>query len=184
MSLIKFIIHTVNEKTTESTESTPGTYNHGRSLYKSYKEKAKGKRSLAEQAADFLTAQFGSFWFLILNIIVFTVWLLINTDRIPGIEPFDPYPFNFLTMSVSLEAIVLAIIVLMSQNRENKVNDLRSEIDTKIDIEAEQEISKALEILVKIARKQKIDLSKDEKLKKMLKPVDRYYLEKKFESEV
>jgi uncharacterized membrane protein len=96
----------------------------------------------------------------------------------------DPYPFNFLTMSVSLEAIVLSIIVLMSQNRETRVNDLRSEIDTRIDIESEEEITKALEILVKIARKQNIDLSKDEKLKKMLKPVDRYYLEKKFESEV
>lgn len=174
----------MKEYTADHTEDIAVNHNHGRSLYKSYKEKAKGKRNLAEQAADFLTAKFGSFWFLILNVMVFTVWILINTNRIPSIKPFDPYPFNFLTMSVSLEAIVLAIIVLMSQNRENKVNDLRSEIDTRIDIEAEQEITKTLEILVKIARKQNIDLSKDEKLKRMLKPVDRYYLEKKFESEV
>jgi uncharacterized membrane protein len=142
------------------------------------------KRSPAEKAMDFLTRQFGSFGFLAFNLAIFTVWILINTNRIPGMEPFDPYPFNFLTLFVSLEAIVLAIIVLMSQNRESKVNDVRAEIDTRIDIEAEQEITKALEILVKMAKKQKIDLSKDESLKRMLKPVDRHYLERKFESEV
>lgn len=158
--------------------------NHYRSLYKSYKVKAKMKRSVAERATDFLTHQFGSFAFLTFNVVVFTVWILINTEHIPWIVPFDPYPFNFLTMFVSLEAIILAIIVLMSQNREAKVNDVRAEIDTRIDIESEQEITKVLEVLVKIARKQKIDLSKDESLKRMLKPVDRHYLERKFESEV
>ena len=158
--------------------------NSKRSFYKTYKEKARQKRSPAEKAADFLTHQFGSFWFLILNAAWFLAWILINTERIPGIEPFDPFPFNFLTMSVSLEAIVLSIIVLMSQNREAKVSDLRSEIDTRIDIEAEEEITKALEILIKIARKQGIDLSKDERLQQMRKPMDKYYLEKKFETKV
>lgn len=176
--------HVSEKEKTDNKTASESKDNHYRGLYKSYKVKAKMKRSIAEKATDFLTHQFGSFAFLTFNVVIFTVWILINTGHIQSIEPFDPYPFNFLTMFVSLEAIILAIIVLMSQNRESKVNDLRAEIDTRIDIEAEQEITKALEILVKIAKKQNIDLSKDESLKRMLKPVDRHYLERKFESEV
>jgi uncharacterized membrane protein len=152
--------------------------------YKSYKIKAKMRSTPAEKSADFFTKQFGSFTFLVLNIAWFVIWILINTGKVPGIEPFDPFPFIFLTLCVSLEAIILTTIVLISQNRESRVDDIRDEIDTRIDIEAEEEITKVLEILIKIARKNDIDLSKDERLKKMLKPVDTYYLEKKFESEV
>ena len=155
-----------------------------RDSIKSFKIKAKQKRTPTEKAADFLTGQFGSFWFLALNAVWFITWITINVDLIPGIEPFDPFPFTFLTLVVSLEAIILAIIVLMSQNRESKLNALRDEIDTRIDIVAEEEITKTLEILKKMARKQGIDLSKDRKLKKMEKPVDKHYLEKKFEKEV
>ena len=52
----------------------------------------------------------------------------------PGIKPFDPYPFGFLTMVVSLEAIILAILVLISQNRASRVDDIREEIDLQVNI--------------------------------------------------
>lgn len=172
------------EKESNTAPSSTSKDNRYRGLYKSYKVKARMRRSPTERATDFLTFQFGSFEFLTFNIAIFAAWILINTGHITIIPPFDPYPFNFLTMFVSLEAIILSIIVLMSQNRESKVNDVRAEIDTRIDIEAEQEITKTLEILVKMAKKQKIDLSNDESLTRMLKPVDRHYLERKFESEV
>ena len=133
---------------------------------------------------DALTSEFGSITFLVLNIAWFGLWILVNTGYLPIVEPFDPFPFNFLTLMVSLEAIMLTIIVLMSQNRETKVNDIRDEIDTRIDMVSEEEITKALELLVMLLKKNKIDVSKDKKLQKMLKPVDKYYLEKKFEKEV
>lgn len=155
-----------------------------RQLARSYKVKSDEKRSQTEKIADAITAKFGTISFLFLNLLWFTVWILINTERIPGIEPFDPYPFNFLTMVVSLEAIVLSIIVLISQNREAKINTIRDEVDTRIDSIAEEKIAKILEMLAKLMRKHGIDTSKDPSVKKMQKPVDKYYLEKKYEKEV
>src|SRR3989344_3936467 len=71
--------------------------------------------------AEFLTLKFGTVPFLIANVGVFVFWILINLGDIPGIGVFDPYPFNFLTMVVSLEAIVLSIIVLIKVARHVEV---------------------------------------------------------------
>jgi len=156
----------------------------GRDYIRSYKTKADLKCSTPEKIADALTSQFGTISFLIINILWFAGWILINTGHVSFIEPFDSYPFDFLTMIVSLEAILLSIIVLISQNRENKISSLRAEIDTHIDIVSEEEITKLLEIVTKIARKQGLNLSNDKQLKKMSKPVDHNYLQRKFEYEV
>ena len=78
---------------------------------KSVKGRADKRRKLSERVADALTLGFGSMVFLILNVVWFIVWIVINVGLIPSIEPFDPFPFGFLTMVVSLEAIALAIIV-------------------------------------------------------------------------
>ena len=56
----------------------------------------------------------------------FGVWLLVNAGVIPGLPVFDPFPFQFLTLAVSLEAIFLALFVLASQNRLAEQADKRS----------------------------------------------------------
>ena len=58
-----------------------------------------------------MTSLFGSMGFLIFNLALFLVWALINTSQVKSIPPFDPFPFNLLTMVVSLEAIILAVFV-------------------------------------------------------------------------
>ncbi len=151
---------------------------------KSLKARSQAKRDLAERVADFMTRTFGSITFLILNLVWFAWWIAVNLGRVPGIKPFDPFPFGLLTMIVSLEAIMLAIFVLISQNREQKVNDIREEIDLEVDVIAESEVTKALELLVKIAKKSGVDLSRDEELSEMLKPLNRDKIEKAFEKEI
>jgi uncharacterized membrane protein len=151
---------------------------------KSVKGRADQKRRLSERVADALTLGFGSMAFLVLNVVWFVVWIVINVGLIPGIEPFDPFPFGFLTMVVSLEAIALAIIVLMSQNRAAKIADLREEVDLQVDMMAEQELTKVLEIVVMLAKKQGIDLSHDRELHHMLKPSDHDKIEQAMEQEV
>ena len=98
-----------------------------RRIFRSIKAKADAKRTTAEQIADWMTLSFGSMTFLLLNVLVFVLWILVNTNQIEAISPFDPFPFSLLTMIVSLEAIILAIFVLISQNRNAKVDDLREE---------------------------------------------------------
>src|SRR3989344_6485652 len=96
-------------------------------IFHSIKAKADAKRTIMEKMADSMTSNFGSNAFLIFNVFLFTAWILINTNQISSISSFDPFPFNLLTNIVSLEAIILAIFVLISQNRTSKVDDLREE---------------------------------------------------------
>jgi uncharacterized membrane protein len=75
--------------------------------------------------------------------------LLLRRSRV---EPFDPFPFQLLTMLVSLEAIFLALFVLASQNRLAKQSDLRANLDLQIDLLSEREMTAVLQLLQDIAR--------------------------------
>lgn len=141
------------------------------------------RRFWGEQIADFLTTQFGSMWFLILNGACFVGWIAINVGIVPGIAIYDPYPFNLLTMAVSLEAIFLATIVLISQNRQGQVAELREKVDVEIDVRAEEEITKVLVILELIADKLQIPLGEDPELKKMEQRTDLLEIEHRIEQD-
>ena len=52
----------------------------------------------------------------------------------------DPYPFSLLTMTVSLEAIILTTLVMVSQNVQSKRAELRAELDYQVNLKAEKEI--------------------------------------------
>lgn len=83
----------------------------------------------------------GSFLFLILNAAFFLTWILINVGFVPGIDPFDPYPFGFLTMAVSLEAIFLSIFVLLAQNLQSAKDKIRGDIEYEVNMKAELEVA-------------------------------------------
>lgn len=155
-----------------------------RRIIRSLKAKANAKRSFSEKLADGMTSFFGSIPFLMANAIWFVIWISINLGFIPVILPFDPFPFGLLTMTVSLEAIVLATIVLISQNRAAKVDDLREEIDLQVDMITEEELTKLMEIVILIAKKNNIDLSKDQELIEMLKPLEEDKIQKKLEKQI
>lgn len=131
---------------------------------KGFKNKMDAERKPAEILADFLTESFGTIFFLTLNLIWFAIWIPINLNLIPGIPAFDPYPFGLLTTIVSLQAIFLAIIVLISQNRETIIADLREEIDLQINTLAEQKITKILNMVDKIHDHLGLDNEEDEDL--------------------
>lgn len=159
-------------------------YESRKKIFYSMKAKADAKRTITERLADFMTKMFGSIKFLIINIILFVAWILINTGQIKGIPPFDPYPFIHLITVVSLEAIILAIFVLISQNRNFKLDELREETNLKINIISEKENIKLMKMLVILLNKNGVDLSQDPELKKLLKPVSEEEIEKKLEKEI
>lgn len=149
---------------------------------KSFKASANEKRSAPEKFADWLTSFFGSITFLTVNVIWFAIWIVINTGLTP-IEPFDEFPFGLLTMVVSLEAIVLAIIVLISQNREARIAELREEIDLQINKFAEKEVSKTIELLMLSLKKQGVNVKEDPELKRIL-GISNEEIEKEIEKEL
>jgi uncharacterized membrane protein len=155
-----------------------------RQAIKSFKAKANAKRTLTEKFADWLTSKFGSISFLTINAIWFGVWITMNVGWWPNIKPFDPFPFGLLTMIVSLEAIFLAIIVLISQNREARIGELREEIELQISTIAESEITKMIYLLTLLLEKQGIKVDEDPELQKMLRPINNEVLEHQLEKEL
>jgi uncharacterized membrane protein len=77
---------------------------------------------------------------------------------------FDPFPFNLLTLVVSLEAIVLTGFVLMSQNRMTQLADLRTHLDLQVNLLAEQELTAILKVVCLVAEKNGIAVDGDPEL--------------------
>jgi uncharacterized membrane protein len=95
--------------------------------------------SLGERLADGI-ADFGGSWTFILSFGGFIlVWVLINTVVLI-VRPFDPYPFILLNLFLSCLAAIQAPIIMMSQNRQEARDRLRSENDYRVNLKAELEI--------------------------------------------
>src|SRR3990167_9597359 len=148
-----------------------------RQFFKSFEAKSLRGRSFLTQIADDLTAICGSTPFLLFHVLFFTGWVTINLDYVPWIVPFDPFPFGLLTMVVSLEAIFLAIFVLVSQNRSAYISTIRDEVHMGINLIAEEEITKILEVLAEIRKELGIK-KPDSQLEKMLERLDTGYIER------
>ena len=155
-----------------------------RKIFKSIKATFDSKRTRVERIADWMTSSFGSMTFLLINVFIFLFWILINTGQIKWITPFDPFPFILLTTFVSLEAIILAIFVLISQNRNSKIDDLREETHLQINLISEKEITKLMKMMEILLEKQGVDLSQDPELKKLLKPISEEEIENKLAKEI
>jgi uncharacterized membrane protein len=97
------------------------------------------KLTVGERLADQI-AEFGGSWTFILLFAGFIlVWVIINTAFLIA-RPFDPYPFILLNLFLSCLAAVQAPIIMMSQNRQEARDRLRSENDYRVNLKAELEI--------------------------------------------
>ena len=101
--------------------------------------------------ADKVDSFAGSALFLGLHVVWFAFWIVVNVS--PGIGHFDPYPFTFLTLVVSLEAIFLSSFILISQKRAALVSERRNQLDLQINLLTEQENTQMLTVLGAIADK-------------------------------
>jgi uncharacterized membrane protein len=129
----------------QTTTATP-TDNNVRTIAQ-LESMALEERSLTDRVSDTVTRIAGSGAFIALHVVWFSFWVLLNAEKIPGLKTFDPFPFTFLTMIVSLEAIFLSIFVLISQNRMTRQADRRAHLDLQINLLAEQENTMMLHML-------------------------------------
>src|SRR5262245_12292847 len=70
------------------------------------------ERTTADRLSDAISRTTGTAPFAIVHVVWFVGWIVINSGW-TGVTPFDPFPFSFLTLVVSLEAIFLSVFVLM-----------------------------------------------------------------------
>lgn len=83
-----------------------------------------GPAAFSDRLADRITTFCGTMSFLWLHVAWFAVWIGGNLSF--GGKALDPYPFNFLTLMVSLEAIFLSTFILISEIRQSRMSERRS----------------------------------------------------------
>ncbi|AUX46594.1 hypothetical protein SOCE26_081000 [Sorangium cellulosum] len=129
------------------------------------------KKGFQERLADTITAFTGSMTFVFLHAAVFGGWILVNTGIVPFIKPFDPFPFVMLAMIASVEAIFLSTFVLISQNRMQALADKRADLDLQVNLLAEHEITRLIELVDGISRHLGVDRPNDPHLEELKKDV-------------
>jgi uncharacterized membrane protein len=135
------------------------------------------RQAFGSRLAARLTAWFGTVWFLSLNALAFGGWIFVNVGGVPGLVPFDPYPFHFLTLFISIEVIFLTVVVLISQNQASRIADIREQVGLQVNVQAEKEVTKILHLLDRVQRKLGMDDGKDAELAAMKRVLDLERLE-------
>jgi uncharacterized membrane protein len=97
------------------------------------------KWTFGERLADRMAAFGGSWMFLVCFGTFMTAWIVMNSVVLWW-HPIDPYPFILLNLVLSCVAAVQAPIIMMSQNRQEAKDRLRSEHDYQVNLKAELEI--------------------------------------------
>ena len=88
-----------------------------------------------------------------LHALFFMGWLAFNSSRFA----FDPFPFTFLTMVVSLEAIFLSFFIMIGQSIASRESERRHQLDLQINLLNEREMTAMLRLMTKVA--EKLDIS-------------------------
>lgn len=138
------------------------------------------KKTAPDRFAIFMTNIFGSLPFLCFCVLFVAVWITWNLGLLPGFHPFDVYPFPILELVVSVFAIILSVSVLISQNRLGRMEKIRQQVEFEVNIRAENEITKVLDMLHDIQKKMGIATS-DPELEEMKEPLDVKELHQKFD---
>lgn len=96
------------------------------------------RRTLGERAADKIAGFGGSWSFILIFLSGMLMWAFLNTEVLgPRQQAFDPYPYVFLNLVLSMLAALQAPIIMMSQSRQNTRDRLDAEIDHEVNVRAE-----------------------------------------------
>jgi len=125
---------------------------------------ALNSRTAIERVSDVITKLVGNVGFLLAHLFLISGWSLVNLRMIPGVKPFDPFPFGVLALVVSSESVFLTIFVLISQSRMARQSERRSHLDLQVGMLSEQELTTILQMLQKLCQHMgvNVDASKQE----------------------
>ena len=150
-------------------------------VIKNWEDANLAARSRAEQFSDWIATKIASGPSLLIHLVWFVAWGVVNSGLFPRLV-FDPFPFSFLTMTVSLEAIFLALFVLASQNRLSRQSDKRAHLDLQVNLLAEREMTAVLQLLEDIATHFKVQTSvKASEIRDLAQKTDLYGLTQRME---
>ena len=116
---------------------------------------ARHERSILDRITDGITNAAGRPLFIVAHTLWFSMWIGLGTTT--RFRAVDPFPFNLLSLLVSLEAIVLTGFVLMSQNRMSRQVEKRAHLDLQVNLLAEQELTAILQMVQQLCERSGID---------------------------
>ena len=122
-----------------------------------HEEEFLAKRTPIARLADSIASFAGSFKFVILHLLLFAVWVGVNSWNISGVRHFDPLPYSLLATIVAGEALLLASFILMRQTRMGRRADERDHLMLQILMLSEKEITAVLGLNRQIARQLGLD---------------------------
>jgi uncharacterized membrane protein len=126
--------------------------------------------SLADRVAQAITNFAGSMLFVLLHLLLFGGWILFNTMA-PAALRFDP-SLVVLAMAASVEAIFLSTFILISQNRISAAESKRAELDLQINLLAEHEITRLIDLVTRIAERVGVPGRDDPEIRELRRDVE------------
>jgi uncharacterized membrane protein len=114
------------------------------------------RQPLRERMAGALANTIGSWSFIVLQAAIVIAWTALNS--LAGFAHWDPYPFGLLSLVLAIQVAFASPIILMSQNREAHLSDVRNHLNLQISLLSEQENTEMLKLLRALCEKADIDL--------------------------
>jgi uncharacterized membrane protein len=116
----------------------PNHFQHNHPPLQDVRKEYESGLTVNQRAADWVAKNIGSWRFIIWETIILTFWCILNVTA--WIRQWDPYPFIFLNLVVSLEGAYTAPIIMMSQNRQADRDRMEAHNDYLVNQIAEEEI--------------------------------------------
>lgn len=108
----------------------------------------------------------------ILLLLMHLLWIILNAGWIPGIKPWDPYPFTLLATIASAEAPFLSLLILMSQYRSMRVSEIREEAHLQVSLHMERELTAVLRMVDQLRDRFELELPvESEQMKELKEPL-------------
>jgi uncharacterized membrane protein len=103
-------------------------------------EEEEENMTFGEHLADRVAAFGGSWTFIMFFGATLVAWVAVNSTVLAK-HPFDPYPFIFLNLILSMLAAIQAPVIMMSQNRQGSKDRTKTDMDYRLDMKAELEVA-------------------------------------------
>lgn len=135
-----------------------------------HRREAVRRSSWRVKLADAITRFTGSMMFVLIHLVGYGLWIVVNLGWIPGLRPFDP-TFVVLAMEASVEAIFLSTFILITQNRMMSEAAERADLDLQISLLSEHEITRIIMLVREMAKRMGIEAAHDPELSELAKDV-------------
>lgn len=115
------------------------------------------ERSGLSAAVDAMGRTLANPWFFLAMVLLHAAWILLNSLTLSGIPRWDPYPFTLLATLSSIEGPLIALMVLMRQHRDSRIEELREELDLLLVLRQSGQITTALQWVDALCQKLEVE---------------------------